>query len=139
MKKKLDCVMLIDDNEDDNFYHQVVLERAGVAKNVQIASTAFEALDFLTKGTVIPDIIFLDINMPAMDGWEFMEEYMRSTANKKVLIIVLTTSLNPADREYSKNKSGITEFRTKPLTYEMVTEIFDRYFPDKMPGEKKIT
>src|SRR5690349_10546394 len=101
MKKKLNCVMLIDDNEDDNFFHKIVLKETGIAEYIKVAESGFEALDFLKQENKIPELIFLDINMPKMNGWEFLEEYRKLNDEQKarVIIIMLTTSLNPADRK----------------------------------------
>ena len=72
-----------------------------------------------------PDLIFLDINMPGMNGWEFLEEYNR--LNKKlhgqVIIIMLTTSDNPDDAERSKTWNFISDYITKPLTHEIMNNI----------------
>ncbi len=100
MKRKLDCIMLIDDNEDDNFYHQIVIRDMEITNEIKIAESGFEALEMLTKENDAPELIFLDINMPAMNGWEFLDEYNKLSDEQKasVIIIMLTTSLNPADR-----------------------------------------
>jgi CheY-like chemotaxis protein len=130
MMKKLNCVMLIDDNEDDNFYHKMIIREVDLAKNVEVAETGFEALDLLKKGTHIPELIFLDINMPAMNGWEFLEEYKKLKAEQKaqIVIIMLTTSLNPADKKRAEKIPEIDGFETKPLSAEMLERIFKKFF-----------
>ncbi len=130
MINKLNCVMLIDDNEDDNFFHKIVLKEAGVTDNIKVAESGIEALEFLTNGGDIPELMFLDINMPKMNGWEFLNEYrkLRVDQRAQVIIIMLTTSLNPADSEKAHQIPEINGFETKPLTKEKLSNILERYF-----------
>jgi len=73
MQPQLNCILLIDDNDDDNFYHRIILSEAGVTKRIEVAETGYEALDFLQRIQQAPELIFLDINMPRMNGWEFLQ------------------------------------------------------------------
>ena len=108
MKKKLNCVLLVDDNASDNFLHKRIIQKADMTKHIEIAENGEEALDFLiTKAKCgqpessycQPELILLDINMPVMDGWQFLEEYnkLEKVQKGKGVVIMLTTSLNPAD------------------------------------------
>jgi CheY-like chemotaxis protein len=76
--KKINCIMLIDDNEDDNFFHERVIRKSSYADIILVKQSALDALNYLKKDLLeseYPDLIFLDINMPAMNGWEFLEEF----------------------------------------------------------------
>ncbi|MGZ3883910.1 MAG: response regulator [Bacteroidia bacterium] len=126
--KKLDCILFIDDDEDDNFFHRLVVKEVNGAEYVKIAESGFEALDFLKEKTRVPQLIFLDINMPKMNGWEFLEEYRKMGDNGEAVIIMLTTSLNPADKERSETIPEIREFKTKPLNAETLRQIIQQYF-----------
>ncbi len=130
MTNKLNCILLIDDDADDNFFHQIALREINAAETIHVVTNGFDALEYLTNDNHIPDLIFLDINMPKMNGWEFLKEYDKLNIEQqaKVVIIMLTTSLNPSDRENATTMNGITDFRTKPLTVEMVEEIIRNYF-----------
>ena len=141
MKRKLNCVLLVDDNESDNFIHKRILEKAGIAHHVEIAMNGQEALDFLTtrlkgdlsdKANYKPELIFLDINMPVMDGWEFLEEYnkLEDAQKGRVVFIMLTTSCNPADRAKAEMIIGHDCFQYKPLTMKMINDILQKSFPD---------
>ena len=68
MKKRLNRIMLIDDDADDNLFHQIILKKLDVADHIVVAESGPEALDYLKKENESPDIIFLDINMPGMSG-----------------------------------------------------------------------
>ena len=141
MKKKLNCVLLVDDNESDNFLHKRVLEKAGIANHIDVALNGQEALDFLIeKGRHgnphsnynQPELILLDINMPVMDGWEFLEVYnkLEATQKAKIVFIMLTTSLNPSDKVKAETLLDSNCFRYKPLTTGMINEIMENHFPE---------
>jgi CheY-like chemotaxis protein len=131
MKNKVASVMLIDDNDDDNLFHERVLKKSGITDTIFTATSAFEALNQLSTFEKAPALIFLDINMPQMNGFDFLDAYKRMNLSKNhnAIIIMLTTSLNPTDRDKAARNKLITEFRTKPLAKEALEEIADRYFP----------
>lgn len=133
MKKKIPCIMLIDDNPDDNFFHERVIRKNQVAEKVIIKDSAEEALDYLSREKTIdepyPDLIFLDINMPRMNGWEFLQEYnkLQKTTPGRLVAVILTTSENPDDFQRATDDIA-TEFRNKPLTKEMLEELIEKFF-----------
>jgi len=126
--------MLVDDNPDDNFYHERVIKKSGAADIVITKETGMEALEYLkSKKEIIelrPDLIFLDINMPGMNGWEFLAEYnkMDKQFQSKAIVVMLTTSDNRNDMMKAMASANISEFKTKPLTKEMLEEVIDKYF-----------
>ena len=123
--------MLIDDNPDDNFYHERIIKKSNAAEVVIAKLSAMDALAYLKSKEVNPELIFLDINMPAMNGWEFLEEYkiLDKQLQSHVIVIMLTTSANPDDSLKSKTMKVTAEFKTKPLTAEMLEEIINKHFP----------
>jgi len=134
MNKKLNCIMLIDDNKDDNFYHERIIKKNNKAEVVITKQSGREALEYLKNKNVQesahPDLIFLDINMPGMNGWEFLEEYNKldKEFQGQIIIVMLTTSENPDDKAKAKALNILSDFKTKPLTKEMLDEIIDKYF-----------
>ncbi len=136
MSKKLNLILLIDDDESTNFLHKIIIEQYGCAQKIETARSSMAALEFLKKridsSYPHPDLIFLDINMPMMDGWEFLEEYKKLQNDQKcrVVIMMLTTSLNPADKQKAEEFKEIDGFRNKPLTEEMLDEIMVDSFKD---------
>jgi len=131
MMRKLKCIMLVDDNPDDNFYHERVIKKCNAAEIVVARQTGESALDYLRSNggddELHPNLIFLDVNMPGMNGWEFLEEYERLDASFKssVIVVMLTTSQNPDDRAKAIGMNA--DFKTKPLTPETLEEIMGRY------------
>ena len=121
--------MLIDDNDDDNFFHQRVIRKYDANIKVISITSAKDALAWLKSNgqdsPLFPEIIFLDINMPGMNGWEFLKEYEALDKNlqSKVIVVMLTTSENADDQMKAKLINSISEFRTKPLTHEMLHKI----------------
>jgi CheY-like chemotaxis protein len=124
--------MLIDDNPDDNFYHQRVIKKANAAEVVISKTSGKAALEYLKlkedEAYQHPDLIFLDINMPGMNGWEFLKEYEKldKELQSHAIVIMLTTSENPDDRMQAINL--VPDFKTKPLTAEMLEEIINKHF-----------
>ncbi len=133
MKKKLSCILLVDDDPDDNHYHQIIIKRMNIVEHIDIAANGIEALAYLrNEANKIPDIIFLDLNMPKMNGWEFLEKYKDFSPEKKakVLVVILTTSANPDDVKKGEEVPDVTRYETKPLTDELMSDILQKYFPD---------
>ena len=137
MKKKLNCIMLIDDEPTTNFYNTLVIEDAHCTEHIQVCESGPEALDYLKKpqagGYCNPAIVFLDINMPEMSGWEFLDLYDKLPPEQKaqVIIVMLTTSLNPDDQVKAKER-GVEKFTSKPLTTAILMDIIKRKFPDHL-------
>lgn len=126
--------MLIDDNEADNLFHSRAIKKAGACEHLEIATGGKEALNYLAKcGTdpfPRPDVIFLDINMPGMNGFEFLEEYdkLDPVFKSKVVVFMLTSSLMPQDSERAMGTGIVSEFLNKPLTIQKVEEILEKSF-----------
>jgi CheY-like chemotaxis protein len=131
----LERVMLIDDNKHDNFFHETAINDTGLAKEVVKYQSAEMALDFLSgvasANGIMPPLIFLDINMPGMSGWEFLQAYQQqvpSEVRKNSTIVMLTTSWNPNDMERAEKEPELSGFLNKPLTEEMFGEIVQKHF-----------
>ena len=137
MRKKINCILLIDDDKSTNFLHKIIIEETGVSEKVEAVQTGQEALDYLERKKEgvypRPDLIFLDINMPGMNGWEFLKEYEKLDDNLKgeIMIMMLTTSINPDDEEKAKKTKFINGFLNKPLTTEALEKIIDDHFQNK--------
>lgn len=131
---KLNCILLIDDDEPTNFLNRLTIEQSGCTRHIRIAQSGREALEYLrTCGPAAsprPDLIFLDINMPAMDGWEFLEKYRSLPADCKadIVLIMLTTSLNPDDELKTEAIPEVAGFENKPLSQARLKLLLQKYF-----------
>lgn len=111
-------VVLVDDEEADNYIHQRNIEFTGKGKVIKAFQMAENALEWIKCEPQNIDLIFLDINMPKMSGFEFLESYNKldSQFKAKSVVVMLTSSLADKDRE-TAIKLG-AKFETKPLTKE---------------------
>jgi len=134
MKTKLNSVLLIDDDEPTNFIAKMIVTKAELNDNTQAIQSGVKALKYLQDENFsnydIPDLIFLDINMPTMNGWEFLEEYKKLDIHKKkkIVLYMLTTSMNDDDQLRSEKIEHVDGFLIKPLTLKTYTEIVNKHF-----------
>jgi CheY-like chemotaxis protein len=117
--------LLIDDNYIDNFVTRKILESGNFADNIIVKQSPHDAISALRDGSIQPDVIFLDIRMPLMSGFEFLEEFEKiEMVNKaSVKIFMLSSSLDPADMRKSADNKYIAQFVHKPLTQETLEEL----------------
>ncbi|WP_339918666.1 response regulator [uncultured Flavobacterium sp.] len=141
MKEKIGCILLVDDDEMVNCLNTIRISKAGIADEIEPVLNGQKALEFLTStgqfvtnvnSTTRPLLIVLDINMPVMDGWEFIEEYQKTDVSEKdkIIIVMHTTSTNPADQLRAESIPEISSFTKKPLTQELLNTIMNNHFPE---------
>lgn len=123
--------MLVDDNDTDNFISKRIIEITEFSDNVIVKNSGKSALDYLLDNEKnpenIPDIIFLDINMPIVDGFVFLYEYEKfgNTVKDKCRVIILSSSDNKRDIDKIINNDFVIKFVTKPLTEKTLEEILE--------------
>lgn len=130
---KYRIAMLIDDNDLDNIINQKVIEGNSFAEIVYVNSSAQSALEFLRNlvvngsisGQLLPQYIFVDLNMPLIDGFQFMELFYKQhkSISSTSKLVVLTSSINTNDREKVKNINPEIIFLNKPLTNESLKNL----------------
>ena len=127
--KTMDLVMLVDDNDTDNFISKRIIEITKFAERVEVMSSGKDALDYLkdnqNRPQDLPSIIFLDINMPIVDGFVFLYEFdkFNELVKNKCKIIILSSSDNKRDIDKIVNNNHVIKFITKPLTEVALDEI----------------
>jgi CheY-like chemotaxis protein len=129
---KLTCILLVDDDNTTNFVNRMLLEDLAVTEKVMEARNGQEAINLLqeqSQNNACPQLILLDVKMPVMDGFEFLEAYDKLGFEQKesVIIVMLTTSLHPRDVDRLKNYP-INGFLNKPLTKEKVRDLLTQHF-----------
>ncbi len=127
--KSIDLVLLVDDNDTDNFISKRIIEITKFAERVEVKSSGKGALDYLREHQnnpiQIPSIIFLDINMPIVDGFVFLYEFEKfnELVKNKCKVIILSSSDNKRDIDKIVNNNHVIKFITKPLTEMALDEI----------------
>ncbi len=132
---KIKAVMLIDDNEIDNLINQKMIEAANLCENIYTHTGAKSAIEFLKNlekmaksvHDFFPELIFLDIDMPLMDGFQFLDEFekLSNETKNKIRIIMLTSSINPQDMSKAKKYPYVKKYINKPLTQENLEKLND--------------
>ena len=122
-------ILLVDDDQSTNHYHEIIFEDWEVSESIHMASNGQEALNFLVKKPQDePSLIMLDVNMPIMNGFEFLEEYEKLPNEQKAsfVIFMLTSSLHPADVERASKFKSVNGYCEKPMTKEMMDSIVEQ-------------
>lgn len=130
--------MLVDDDASTNRFHQIVLESLQITSNIIFAKNGKNALDYLmqtgeyknsTEAFMLPNLIMIDLNMPVMDGFRFIELYTKTEQYiiNKPKIIVLSTSLIPEEKEKIEADDNIYMFLNKPLTKDVITKLIEGF------------
>jgi CheY-like chemotaxis protein len=127
--KKCSSILLIDDNEIDNLINSKLINELDITEQVIVTANAEEGLNYLASNELLPSLVFLDLNMPGMNGFEFLDR-LTSIAFKqrgKIKVVVLTSSLNENDYEEAKSL-GCDGYLVKPLTADMIMDEFEKVF-----------
>lgn len=129
-QNKIQALLLVDDDQITNYLNKRLLEKLDIAKEITVAMNGKEGIkcleDHCFRTQTSPEVILLDINMPVMDGFEFIKTFktLKFQNKENVTIAVLTTSTHPEDREKMKDM-GVSHFISKPLTVEKINRLME--------------
>jgi CheY-like chemotaxis protein len=127
--KPLRSIFIVDDDPIHQQITEIMLHRLRISEAVSRFSDAQDALDHIREHMndpeALPDLILLDLNMPVMDGWEFLEafEALRSGLPRKVKVYVLTSSIDEKDKERVHRFAFVEGYLTKPLSKEIILQL----------------
>lgn len=131
MSKKINNVLLIDDDTVNNFIVINTLSKLDITDNVDSVLNGADGIEYIksvadSNKSLIPSIIFLDINMPIMDGWEFLEKFeeFSEEIKKSCTIYMVSSSVYEDDIAKSKQYSTVKDFVSKPLMRDKILEIY---------------
>lgn len=126
----LERILCVDDDPITLMLCKKVILKANFSKEIIVAQNGQEALDLLikiknNKEDTFPELVFLDLNMPVMNGWDFLNEISKNTLEefKNTKVIILSSTIDPADYEKSKEYKLITHFLSKPITVDLLEKL----------------
>lgn len=123
-------VVVIDDDAVVLFLHKVLIKKSPFPSNVKDFLDAEEALEYVTRQSRDQDIlIFLDINMPGINGWEFLAMLKQLPTYKKIHVVMVTSSINWSDRKKAEKHSCVIDYREKPLSKQACEEVYMKLLP----------
>ncbi|MBP2830684.1 response regulator [Aquimarina sp. U1-2] len=125
--KKIDLACIIDDDNIFIYGVRKVMELADICNNFLIYRNGQEALNALasiiSSNEKLPDMILLDLNMPILDGWQFLDEFIQIPVAKKVTIYIVSSSVDPADVLRAKSYEIVSNYVVKPITMKKLEEL----------------
>lgn len=131
--QQFNCVLLVDDDGVTNFINHRLIKKMGITSSIQSAINGNEALKFLhdfasKHDNNGPELILLDLNMPVLDGFEFLDHFEKLTLNNKneIRIVILTTSTHQKDLTKIEKDNRNLDYFNKPLTEEKLKELLSR-------------
>lgn len=127
-------ILCVDDDPITLMLYKMVIAKSSFTKETVTAKNGQEALEYYDNlnaqnDSCFPELVFLDLNMPVMGGWEFLDNFTTekyNTFSKDTKVIVLSSTIDPTDIEKSKKYSMVIDFMSKPVTKEMLEGLKER-------------
>ncbi|WP_025741128.1 response regulator [Aquimarina pacifica] len=125
--RKIDTACIIDDDSIYVFGMTKIMELTGFCNKTLVFRNGREALNeliaIIENNQELPDVILLDLNMPVLDGWQFLEEFMKVVYQKKIVIYIVSSSVDSEDVLRAKSYENVRDYIVKPVTVEKIKEI----------------
>ncbi len=129
---KIKRILLIDDDDIVNSINSAIIKHAGFAEEILVQTSVVEAIDSLKLAideNSLPELIFLDVNMPHKSGWDFIDEYEQIPFSaSQPGVIMVTSSINPADAARASKLDTVIDFISKPLSPELLDKVYEDHF-----------
>ena len=122
-------LIMVDDDEIFIYLTKKAIDSVNIVDLIKVFGNGLDAIDFLKahahKPEELPEIIFLDLSMPIMDGWQFLEEYilLQPTLGRKIIIYIVSSSISPEDIIRARKITAVTDYIIKPITKEKLIEV----------------
>lgn len=127
---KFNVVCVIDDDPAFTFLAKEVMEAVNFYTDLLVYDNGQKAVLGLTEiiesGKTIPDLVLLDLRMPVMDGWDFLDDYSDALIEKNIPVFIISSSINPADYKKANQYKCVSDYIVKPITEENLLEIAKR-------------
>jgi CheY-like chemotaxis protein len=128
---KIELACIIEDNPISVFWMETIMNDVNFCDGLLIYNNGREAIDALkpmiASGVKLPEIIFLDLNMPVMDGWEFLDEFTMIPTQEIITVYIVTSSIDPEDRKRAGEYEKVSNFIVKPVKAAQLKEILDKF------------
>lgn len=127
-------IVLIDDDNTTNLLNKMIIDRSGLVDDVITFNKAQEALEYFTSSIDDGDdefLVLLDVNMPVMNGWDFLTEYcpqVSAVSKRKDKVVMLTSSIDPSDKKKATEFACVNDFVSKPLSPDLILSLVTEYF-----------
>ena len=127
--KKIDLACIVDDDPIFVYGAKRMLELANFCNGFLVFNNGHDALfklkALIKSGEELPDLILLDLNMPIMDGWQFLDNFTKIKLEKKIIIYIVSSSIDPVDIEKSKEYEAVSNFVVKPISFNKIKELME--------------
>jgi CheY-like chemotaxis protein len=122
---QFDSIFLVDDDPINNLINKRLLKKTGICNRIEEFLGGEEALEKISdESSSSPILIFLDINMPVLNGWEFLNKYLDMFPERKDKILILSSSIDFQDRQKAEEYEIVSGFIEKPLTLDKIANYF---------------
>jgi CheY-like chemotaxis protein len=129
--KKIDIACIIDDDPIFVYGAEALMQLTNFCNSLMVFHNGDEALRnlkiLISANDKLPDVILLDLNMPVMDGWEFLDEFTKIPVNKEIIIYIVSSSIDPTDLDKAKTYSEVSNYIVKPVTTDTLEEILNSF------------
>jgi len=127
--KKLDIACIIDDDQMFTYVLSKQMKLVDFSETILIFKNGMEALKYLRpileSPEILPSVILLDLNMPVLDGWQFLDEFTQCKINKKITVYIVSSSIDKTDHDKALTYKEVSSFYIKPITKENLIEMLN--------------